>query len=104
MIFLPLFVIMISLIINTNSDLPSTLLLLVDDTPSIFVKVVRMHQQQEFVLKFMSHFPNGLVIKQVCKRKYFIILYVQEVVTQPEILNRTILNNLVHVTYNYFAL
>jgi len=28
------------------------------------LEVVRMHQQQEFVLKFMSHFPNGLVIKQ----------------------------------------
>ena len=32
------------------------------------------------------------------------ILYVQEVVTQSKILNRTILSNLNHVTSNYFAL
>ena len=32
------------------------------------------------------------------------LLYVQEVVTQPKILNRTILSNLIHVTSIFFAL
>ena len=42
--------------------------------------------------------------KQVKKNAIFLLLYVQEVVTQPKILNRTILSNLIHVTENYFAL
>ena len=29
---------------------------------------------------------------------FYLLLYVQEVVTQPQILNRTILSNLIHVT------
>ena len=35
---------------------------------------------------------------------FTLLLYVQEVVAQPKILNRTILSNIIHVTYNYFAL
>ena len=32
-------------------------------------------------------------------RRYYNILYVQKVVTQPKILNQTILSNLIHVTF-----
>ena len=38
------------------------------------------------------------VARQLNKYEVRVLLYVQEVVTQPKILNRTILYNLVHVT------
>ena len=43
----------------------------------------------------------GNYTSTVCPRSLepFYMLYVQEVVTQPKILNRTILYNLVHVTH-----
>ena len=41
---------------------------------------------------------NRVVIEIKMAARALVLLYVQEVVTQPEILNRTILSNRVHVT------
>ena len=55
-------------------------------------------------LNFYNPHLHLTIFKVVYGEVFRYILYVQEVVTLPKILNRTYLYNLVHVTYNYFAL
>ena len=81
---------LITLISGVKGDLDSVILELESVGAVKGNKYERLKSLKRFthICVNMLHFAGGIAN----------ILYVQEVVTQPKILNRTILYNLVHVT------